>query len=74
MLKLQLIRSMESKITYKEALAEIEQIVANLEADKLDIDQLSVSVKRVTELIKFCKDKLKETSEDVEKTLQSLDL
>jgi exodeoxyribonuclease VII small subunit len=65
---------MESKITYKEALAEIEQIVANLEADKLDIDQLSVSVKRVTELIKFCKDKLKETSEDVEKTLQSLDL
>ena len=65
---------MESNITYKEALAEIEQIVANLEADRLDIDQLSVSVKRVTELIKFCKGKLKETSEDVEKTLQSLEL
>ena len=58
----------------KEALAEIEQIVLNLENDKLDIDQLSVAVKRVTELIKFCKDKLKETSDEVEKTLQSLDL
>ena len=61
-------------MTYKEALAEIEQIVSNLENDKLDIDQLSVAVKRVTELIKFCKDKLKETSDEVEKTLQSLDL
>lgn len=65
---------MESKLTYKEALAEIEQIVANLESDKLDIDQLSVAVKRVTELIKFCKDKLKETTEEVEKTLQSLEV
>ncbi|MBE6334053.1 MAG: exodeoxyribonuclease VII small subunit [Odoribacter sp.] len=65
---------MENKLTYKEALAEIEQIVSNLENDKLDIDQLSVAVKRVTELIKFCKDKLKETSDEVEKTLQSLDL
>lgn len=65
---------MESKLTYKEALAEIEQIVANLENDKLDIDQLSVAVKRVTELIKFCKDKLKETTEEVEKTLQSLEV
>lgn len=65
---------MEEKLTYKEALAEIEQIVSNLEGDKLDIDQLSVAVKRVTELIKFCKEKLRETSEDVEKTLQELEL
>ncbi len=61
-------------MTYKEALAEIEQIVSNLEGDKLDIDQLSVSVKRVAELIKFCKSKLKETSEEVEKTLQTLEI
>lgn len=65
---------MESKLTYKEALAEIEQIVANLEGDKLDIDQLSISVKRVAELIKFCKDKLKETTLEVEETLKSLDI
>lgn len=65
---------MENELTYKEALAEIEQIVSNLEGDKLDIDQLSVSVKRVAELIKFCKDKLKETSEEVEKTLQTLEI
>ncbi len=65
---------MENELTYKEALAEIEQIVSNLENDKLDIDQLSIAVKRVTELIKFCKDKLKETGDEVEKTLQSLDL
>ncbi len=65
---------MENKLTYKEALDEIEQIVSNLENDKLDIDQLSVSVKRVTELIKFCREKLKETSDEVEKTLQSLEI
>lgn len=65
---------MENELTYSEALAEIEQIVSQLEGDKLDIDQLSVSVKRVAELIKFCKDKLKETSEEVEKSLQTIEI
>ena len=45
----------ENKLTYKEAMAEIEDIVTKLENNQLDVDELSGKVKRVSELIAFCK-------------------
>ena len=47
----------ENKLTYKEAMAEIEDIVTKLENNQLDVDELSGKVKRVSELIAFCKSK-----------------
>ena len=41
----------ENKLTYKEAMAEIEDIVTKLENNQLDVDELSGKVKRVSELI-----------------------
>ena len=63
----------ENKLNYKEAMAEIENIVAKLEDNQLDVDELSSKVKRVSELIAFCKSKLHETEEEVEKILKSID-
>lgn len=63
----------ENKLNYKEAMAEIESIVAKLEDNQLDVDELSGKVKRVSELIAFCKSKLHETEEEVEKILKSID-
>lgn len=63
----------ENKLNYKEAMAEIESIVAKLEDNQLDVDELSGRVKRVSELIAFCKSKLHETEEEVEKILKSID-
>ena len=37
----------ENKLTYKEAMAEIEDIVTKLENNQLDVDELSGKVKRV---------------------------
>lgn len=62
----------EVKLNYKEAMAEIESIVAKLEDNQLDVDELSGKVKRVSELIAFCKSKLHETEEEVEKILSSI--
>ena len=42
----------ENKLTYKEAMAEIEDIVTKLENNQLDFDELSGKVKRVSELRK----------------------
>lgn len=64
--------SEELKISYKEAMNEIEEIVAKLENNQLDVDELSGKVKRVAELIAFCKSKLHETEEEVEKILGSI--
>lgn len=63
----------ETKLNYKDAMAEIESIVAKLEDNQLDVDELSGKVKRVSELIAFCKSKLHETEEEVEKILKSIE-
>ncbi|MEG1737176.1 MAG: exodeoxyribonuclease VII small subunit [Odoribacter sp.] len=60
-------------MTYKEAMTEIETIVAMIEDNRLDVDELSEKVKRVALLITFCKSKLHETEEEVEKILKSID-
>ena len=60
-------------MTYKEAMAEIEQIVGQLEENKLDVDELGEKVKRVAHLIAFCKSKLHETEGEVEKILKSME-
>lgn len=63
---------MEEKLSYKEAMAEIENIVSMLEENKLDVDELSEKVKRVSRLIAFCKSKLHDTEEEVENILKNI--
>ena len=57
------------EIKYKAAFAELQSIVTKMENDELDIDQLSEQLKRAQELIKFCKDKLIKTDEEIKKIL-----
>lgn len=61
------------KITYKEALDEVEDILAKIENEEFDIDELSEKVKRVSFLLKFCRDKLHKTNEEVEKILGEME-
>lgn len=61
------------KITYSEAVSEIEKILEMIENDELDVDELAEKVKRVSELLKICKDKLFKTSEQVEQILKEME-
>ncbi len=61
------------KLTYQEALQEIEEILEKIEGNELDIDELAEKVKRVSFLLKFCKDKLQKTNEEVEKILNDME-
>ena len=61
------------KITYKEAVQEIEDILQKIENDELEVDDLSAKVSRVSELLRFCKNKLHKTEEEVEKILKSIE-
>jgi exodeoxyribonuclease VII small subunit len=63
----------KKKGTYKEAIAEIEEILSQIENNELDVDELSEKVKRVSFLINMCKDKLKNTEEEIEKILKEMD-
>lgn len=64
----------KEEITYTAAKAEIEKIVALIESDELDVDQLTKHVKRASELVAFCKKKLTETDEELQKVLDQLDV
>ncbi|MDX9848177.1 MAG: exodeoxyribonuclease VII small subunit [Tenuifilaceae bacterium] len=60
-------------ISYSEAIAEIEAIVEKIENNELDVDELAQNVKKVADLIKLCKAKLRSTEEEVEKILKDFE-
>lgn len=57
---------------YSEAISEIEDIIAKIENRDLDVDELAENVKKVSALIKICKDKLHQTEEEIQKILDSI--
>lgn len=59
----------KQEITYKAAVGEIETILGKIEEGELDVDELTVNVKRVTELLKICRDKLQKTESEIGKIL-----
>jgi exodeoxyribonuclease VII small subunit len=60
---------MDKEQKYEKAMAELQSIVTKMENDELDVDQLSEQLKRAQKLIKFCKDKLTKTDEEIKKIL-----
>lgn len=63
----------KKKGTYKESISEIEEILGQIENNELDVDELSEKVKRVSFLIGICKEKLKNTEEEIEKIIKEMD-
>lgn len=61
----------KKKLTYTEAMAELEIILARLRSDDLSVDDLSKSVARATELIAVCRAMLTTTEEEVEKLVNT---
>ena len=57
----------KTEIPYTEALAEIEKIMTKLRGENIDIDTLTAEVKRASELIEMCKQRLRTTEEEVRK-------
>ena len=62
----------ESALTYSQAKQELEEIVSAIESGKLDVDALTEKVKRASELIAFCKEKLTKTDEELQKILDEI--
>lgn len=58
---------MNEELKYEEALAQLETIVRKMETNEFDIDQLAEQLKHAQQLIKFCKDKLTKTEEEIQK-------
>lgn len=64
---------MSESIGYAEAMAELEAIVAEIEADEVDVDVLSGRVKRAAELIRLCRTRIHDTRLEVEDIVSALE-
>ena len=61
------------KETYTEAMKRLEAIVARIEGDELDIDELGDNLKEAQKLIKYCRDKLYKADVEIKKMLDDGD-
>ena len=59
--------------SYDAAVQELESILANLEKDEVDVDDLTRKVKRAEELLKFCQDRLYHTEIQVNQIVSNLE-
>lgn len=59
-------------MSYGKALQELENIVAKMQGENCDIDSLSAYTKRASELIKYCREKLFTTDQEIKKCMESL--
>lgn len=57
------------KITYTEAMAEIEDILSRIRSGEMSVDELTGSVARATKLIAECRKMLASTEHEVEKLI-----
>lgn len=60
------------EMTYAKAMAELENIVTKMQSDNCDIDNLAGYTTRAMQLLKFCKEKLFKTDNEVKKCLEAL--
>lgn len=56
-------------LSYDSALAELQELLRQIESDDTGIDQLSQRVKRATELLDFCRQQLRKVETDMEQAL-----
>ena len=66
--------STPDNLTYDEALAELQGILADIQSNALDIDQLTTRIQRASALLDVCQEKLQRTEAEVQAVLKRLGL
>ncbi len=59
----------KKELTYDEAIAQIELIMTKFRTGEMSVDQLAAEVKKATELITYCKERLRKAEEDLKAVL-----
>ncbi len=64
---------MEKNMTYEQAFDELKNIAAEIEDETVSVDVLAEKVKRASELITFCQNKLRSTESEVNKIIKQME-
>jgi len=63
---------MAEELSYTEAFEELQEIVSGMENSEISIDDLDNKIKRASELLIVCKDKLFKTEKNVQRILEEI--
>jgi exodeoxyribonuclease VII small subunit len=61
------------ELSYSSALAELEEIIGSIESEEVDVDALAEKVARASFLIKFCRERLKGSEEEIKKIVSDIE-
>lgn len=65
---------METGLTYDSAYAELKEIARQIETESISVDLLAEKVKRASELLLFCQEKLRVTETEVNRIISNLNV
>lgn len=65
---------MDNALTYDIAYTELKEIARQIETESISVDLLSEKVKRASELLLFCQEKLRTTETEVNQIIRNLEL
>ena len=63
---------MKTDLTYSDAYAKLEELVAQLEGGNIPLDELSLKVNQANELISICENKLRNIQTEVNETIKGV--
>lgn len=64
---------MEQNLSYEAAYAELKQIATEIENESVSVDVLAVKVKRASELVTYCQNKLRSTEQEVNNIIKQME-
>lgn len=64
---------MKTNLTYELAYKELAEIAQEIETESVSVDILAEKVKRASELIEFCQNKLRATETEVNKIIKQME-
>jgi len=62
------------EMSYDEAVIELQAILSDMQSETLSIDDLTSSIKRASELLQSCRDRLHSTEKEVNSVIEKLGL
>ena len=64
--------SEESGLSFKDALAELEEILGRIEREDVDLDGLAAELSRASELLTVCRGKIRKAEVEVDNIVEEL--
>ena len=64
---------MEQNLSYELAYAELKKIASEIETESVSVDVLAEKVKRASQLITYCQNKLRSTEQEVNNIIKQME-